>query len=68
MRHLVGASARLAVWLVLWIGGAVVAADAVMSLLGGGEYLLAALVFFLALGGLAVCAIALLVPLLFFED
>ncbi len=68
MRHLVGASARLAVWLVLWIGGAVVAANAVTSLLGGGEYLLAALAFLLALGGLAACALALLVPLFFLED
>ncbi len=64
MRHLVGTSTGLA----LWIGGAVVAVDVVMALLGGGEHLLAALAFFLALGGLAAGTIAMLVPLLFLED
>ena len=68
MRHLVGTSTGLVLWLVLWIGGAVVAVDVVMALLGSGAYLLAALAFFLALGGLAACAIAMLVPFLFLED
>ena len=64
MRHLGGTSTGLA----LWIGGAVVAADAVMSLLGGGQYLLAAVAFLLALGALAAGVIAMLVPFLFLED
>ena len=68
MRHLMGTSTGLVLWLVLWVAGAVVAVDVVMALLGSGEHLLAALAFFLALGGLAAGAIAMLVPLLFFED
>ena len=64
MRLLVGTSTGL----VLWVGGAVVAVDVVMALLGSGEYLLAALAFLLALGGLAASAVAILVPLVFLED
>ena len=52
----------------LWIGGAVVAVDVTMTLLGSGEHLLAVLAFFLALGGLAAGAIVMLVPFLFLED
>ncbi len=68
MRHLVGTSTGLVLWLALWIGGAVVAVDVVMALLGTVEHLLAGLAFLLALGGLAACAIAMLVPFLFLED
>ncbi len=68
MQHLVGTSTGLVLWLALWIGGAVVAVDVTMALLGSGEHLLAMLAFFLALGGLAAGAIAMLAPFLFLED
>ena len=68
MRHLGGTSTGLVLWLALWIGGTVVAVDVVMALLGAGEHLLAMLAFFLALGGLAAGAIAMVVPFLFLGD
>ena len=58
MRQAVGVSAGF----VLWVGAAIAAADTIMTLLGAGAYLLAALGFVLALGALAASAVMTLLP------
>ena len=60
MGRLIDASAGL----VVWVAVAVIAVETIMALLAAGDYVLAALGFAVALGALATCAVASLVPAL----